>query len=146
MENLTVQAAESPLSANPDAYATKEALLGLLKQLDVHAEGAVTVFYSGPVQGVSSGKVVEALLDQGADIRAIDKTQAFEFMDSRAFKDAVGKVFGLGYEDFTSETPLLDPVKESAQLEAKAWLGKDPVHSPWAVISIMQPGKPFWVC
>jgi hypothetical protein len=32
-----------------DATATKEALLGLMAQLDIHAEGSVAVFYGGKV-------------------------------------------------------------------------------------------------
>jgi hypothetical protein len=44
--------------------------------------------------------------------------------------EAVGRVFGLNYEDFISETPLLDPGKEAARLEARAWMAADPTKSP----------------
>jgi hypothetical protein len=82
MGTLTSAAAVDLLTANPGAYATKEALLDLLDQLDVYAEGALTAFYSGPVQGVSSDRVVEALLKQGADIRALDKTTKPRLLNS----------------------------------------------------------------
>lgn len=51
-------------------------------------QGSVTLLYSGTVNGVGSGTLIDDMMKQGADIRVIDKTQAGAFLKSREFNAA----------------------------------------------------------
>lgn len=101
---LTASQAIQRLLDNPAAFSTEESLLGLVNQLSVEATGKVTVLYSGSLgqdafgKSVSAGAVVENLVERGADIRVIDKTEAAKFIKSRDFEQAVERVTGSSIE------------------------------------------------
>lgn len=101
---LTANQAIQRLLDNPAAFSTEESLLGLVNQLSVEATGKVTVLYSGSLgqdafgKSVSAGAVVENLVERGADIRVIDKTEAAKFIKSRDFEQAVERVTGSSIE------------------------------------------------
>ncbi|MDR2364665.1 MAG: hypothetical protein LBD68_02260 [Zoogloeaceae bacterium] len=69
MGNLTSQAAIDLLTANPSDYATKEALLGLLERLDVHADGAAQVRVLDFVSGDLGIHLETEGLDYGAPVK-----------------------------------------------------------------------------
>jgi Ca2+-binding RTX toxin-like protein len=78
---------------------TEQELLAIVNQVDVTATGKVTVFYSGDSgllnaagKPISAGNIVKGLADSGADIRVISNTQAYEFLNSLQFRDAVQRV------------------------------------------------------
>ncbi|MGQ0597916.1 S8 family serine peptidase [Aquabacterium sp.] len=86
---------------------TEAQLLGLINELSVNATGKVTLLYSGAFgtdangSKVKSGDVVTKLLNDGADIRVIDKTDAAKFLDIRenlALKATLERVFGTNPE------------------------------------------------
>ena len=132
MGSLTAQTALDRLTANPGAYSTKESLISLVNELDIYAKGTVSVFYSGKVQGVGTGDIVQTLLDQDMDIRALDKTQAFEFLNERAFHTAVGRIFGVTRDELVKGSP--DSAKAALAKEANDWL-YGATDSPWSAIS-----------
>ncbi|MBU0792145.1 MAG: hypothetical protein KKC55_17005 [Gammaproteobacteria bacterium] len=109
---LTANQAIQQLLDNPSAFATTESLLGLVNQLSVEASGKVTVLYSGSLgqdafgKSVSSGEVVKNLVDRGADIRVIDKTEAAKFISSRDFEQAVERITGSSIESSGSAADL----------------------------------------
>lgn len=51
-------------------------------------QGSVTLLYSGTVNGVSSEKYIGKMIEQGADIRVIDKTNVGQFLVDAEFKEA----------------------------------------------------------
>lgn len=57
--------------------------------------GAVTVLYSGNVDSVPSGKIVNDLLAAGKDIRVIDTSPAAQLMEPDVFRTKVVQVFGI---------------------------------------------------
>ena len=70
--SLTLQQANAQL-ANAT---TAEQLSNIIKQLDISAQGSVTVLYSGmTANGIHSNDIVKAMLNAGSDIRVIDKTE-----------------------------------------------------------------------
>jgi Ca2+-binding RTX toxin-like protein/subtilisin-like proprotein convertase family protein len=80
---------------------TKQQLLDIVNQVDINATGKVTVLYSGASglldaagNKISAGSAVKGLADSGADIRVISNTQAFEFLNSRDFTNAVERIVG----------------------------------------------------
>jgi hypothetical protein len=103
--------------------ALKADLLNLVRQVSVHAEGAVTVLYSGNASGWNAGRIVQEMLDTGEDIRVVNKTLASEFLRSDAFRARVADAFGIDFEDLRKNTP--------AASEANRWLGH-PTDGPWA--------------
>lgn len=99
MATISAEAAISLIKANPAAYQTAESLSNLVSHLDVAANGAVTVFYGGKLNGQNAVDIVDGLVRQGADIRVLDKTQVYSFLVSDTFKDAVAKAFGTTLDD-----------------------------------------------
>lgn len=55
-------------------------------------QGSVTLLYSGEIEGVRSGKIIDAMIEREANIRVIDKTQAGQFLKSREFDVAFKKL------------------------------------------------------
>lgn len=51
-------------------------------------QGTVTLLYSGSINGVSSTKYIEKMIEQGADIRVLDKTNAGKFLANVLFEKA----------------------------------------------------------
>lgn len=94
MPTLTAQQAIDLLRANPTAYATTTALGDLVAHVSTYATGSVTVFYGGKIDGIDAGEAVQAMLRDGADIRVLDKTEAFSFLNSRDFRSAAAQAFG----------------------------------------------------
>ncbi|WP_131655650.1 hypothetical protein [Methylocucumis oryzae] len=112
--------------ANP-AY-TKAELLNLAKQVDVsNAKGSITVLYS------RMGDVPAAMATD-PNIRILDKTDAFKFLTSNAFNDALGGAIGLTLDEMQDKNPLSDPVKQALKEDLLNWNfhGTD---GPWAGIS-----------
>lgn len=61
---------------------SEEDLRALIRRLDVGADGKITILYSGrAADGVWSTDVIDGLLKAGEDIRVLDKTEAFRFLD-----------------------------------------------------------------
>lgn len=83
-------------------------------------QGSVTLFYSGPVNGVGSGTLIDNMMQKGADIRVIDKTQAGVFLKSEEFDRA-----------FTRLTKAMTP----AEAKAAGNLLFDAKTGPWAEAS-----------
>lgn len=105
-------------------YTVKD-LMALGSQVSVETaqgmtQGSVTLLYSGPVEGVSSGKIIEGMIEQDADIRVIDKTQAGAFLKSKEFSDA-----------FRELTDAMTP----AEAKAAGDLLFDAQKGPWAEAS-----------
>ncbi|MCU7923329.1 MAG: hypothetical protein KZQ88_11620, partial [Candidatus Thiodiazotropha sp. (ex Dulcina madagascariensis)] len=60
-----------------DGIETVEALRDLINQLDISATGDVTMLYSGG----NSGTIVNALINQGENLRTIGETEAADFLN-----------------------------------------------------------------
>lgn len=84
------------------------------------AQGSVTLLYSGTVNGVGSGSLIDDMMKQGADVRVIDKTQAGAFLKSPAFNTA-----------FETLTDAMTP----AEAKAAGNLLYDARKGPWAEAS-----------
>lgn len=89
---MTITAAEATqrLLDNPGAYQTEDALRALVNEISVEASGKTTLLYSGPLAKDATGNTlidsrhaVQKLVDGGADIRVIDKTEVAKFLDVR---------------------------------------------------------------
>jgi len=87
--NLT-QALAELASLTQSGSATSAALLNLVHQVSVDAEGAVTVLYSGtmgdgasPETSTKASQVVQDMLNSGKDIRVIDESAAASFLKSQ---------------------------------------------------------------
>ena len=97
---LTFDQAIEKLRSNPAAFNTTDALRSLANEVSIAADGKITVLYSGPVvDGASSSEIVKSMLENGADIRVIDKTDAAKLMESREFLAAWADAYGLTPED-----------------------------------------------
>lgn len=84
-------------------------------------QGSVTLLYSGPVNGVGSGTLVDAMMKQDANaLRVIDKTQAGVFLKSDDFDRA-----------FKNLTVAMTP----DQAKAAEKLLYDATRGPWAAAS-----------
>lgn len=57
-------------------------LRALISRLDVQAQGSVTVLYSGRLTpDITSTEIINGMLSAGEDVRVLDKTEAFKFLD-----------------------------------------------------------------
>jgi hypothetical protein len=57
----------------------EEQLRDLILKLDVHAEGRITVLYSGKTaDGIWSTDIIGSMMSSGEDMRVIDKTGVSE--------------------------------------------------------------------
>ncbi|MGJ0492640.1 IncP plasmid survival protein KfrC family protein [Methylobacter sp.] len=84
-----------------DSIQTEAELRALVSQLDVNAQGKITILYSGSVGNVYSGDVIKTMLANGEDIRVLDKTEASKFLDifneqnpNQKLIDTLERVFG----------------------------------------------------
>jgi hypothetical protein len=103
----------------------KEKLMAIVAKVDANAEGSITVFYTGKINGMETGEIVKILYNQGADIRIIHNTEASKFVDGTAFRDAVSEVFGLD-DNSPDWSDWNSPVNQ--------WLNAAK-NGPWAKIS-----------
>ena len=120
----TAQQAIDLLRADPSAYASLDQLKGLVAQTDIFASGSVTVFYGRTISGVGVGDAIESLMGQRHDVRVLDKTEAFKFLNSDDFKAAVAKAYGIELAELKAN--LSDTAKS-----ANDWL-YEPKNGPWA--------------
>ena len=124
MAYSTMTEALDALNALTSTGTTLQAdLLKLASNLSVHAEGAVTVLYSGNVGSKYSGEIIDEMLASGKDIRVIKRTFAYDFMESVAFRTKVADAFGVTFDELNSRAP-------SATV-ANNWLNHS-TDGPWA--------------
>ncbi|MDH5545405.1 MAG: hypothetical protein OEZ43_07425 [Gammaproteobacteria bacterium] len=100
----TAQAAIDLLNQNKSAYTDPEALKAYLKELasgvSVHAEGSVTVLYSGRFDagndvGVGADGIVKAMVANGDNVRVLNNTQFYQFVEHPDFRLAVAEALTL---------------------------------------------------
>ncbi len=94
---------------------TQDDLVNLAKQVDITAEGSVTVLYSK--------------MGSDPNIRILDKTDAFEFLTSDDFQRALGQTKGV------SLAQMKDPSFISPEKTALLNWNYDGTAGPWAGIS-----------
>jgi hypothetical protein len=114
-------------TTNMSLDTAKEKLMAIVAKVDANAEGSVTAFYTGKVNGIRTADIITELKAKGASIRYIGDTEAAKFVDGDIFEDALREVFGImdeadDFDDWNS------PVNQ--------WLN-DPDHEkgPWAKVS-----------
>lgn len=115
-----VSGALSALTSTGDQL--KADLLNLISQVSVHAEGSVTVLYSGKVEGTNAWEIVNQMIAEGRDVRAIQKTLAAQVLNHDDFRAKVAVAFGLDVEMLDSDASV------------KAWF-EDGKTGAWAEIS-----------
>ena len=104
--NNELQRLNSTFSNKNISLKDKEDLLrGIIERLDVSTHGSTTVLYSGPIEielgenGRGTGHLVNELKNN-ADIRLLDNTEAFKFLnlnkdqDNAALRHALESIFG----------------------------------------------------
>jgi len=91
-----IQAKQQLADLIKGAYTTGD-LLNLVRQVDIAAEGSVTVLYSGEVDGVKTSVIAEGMASE-ANIRIIDKTAASKLLASNDFAAALGATKGLSLD------------------------------------------------
>lgn len=116
--------AELAKLTNSGKYTVKD-LMALGGRVSVEAardmtQGSITLLYSGTVEGAKSSDIIEAMIEQKADIRVIDKTQAGQFLKSDEFDQAFKKL-----------TAKMTP----DQAKAAGNLLYDAKKGPWAEVS-----------
>ena len=116
------EALEALATLTSSGDALKADLLNLVKQVSVEAEGAVTVLYSGKVDGVGSGDIIKAMLANGEDVRVLDESAAGTFLKSAQFRAKVAEAFGITLIEFNSD---------GYSGPATNWLN-DATNGPWA--------------
>lgn len=133
MSALKLDAAVALSIKDPLVYSTKESLLGLLNKVDVSATGKVTVFYGSSINDVSTSKIISFLLEEDVDSKCLDKTEAFNLLNSKEFMGEVAKDHGLKFDDMHGDIPLT-PDKEILKNKAYGWF-YHPKEGPWALVS-----------
>ncbi|MEZ4529384.1 MAG: hypothetical protein R2855_00015, partial [Thermomicrobiales bacterium] len=104
----------------------KSDLINLIGQVSVHAEGAVTLLYSGSVAGgPGSSEIIDNMLNSGLDIRVVDKSVAAQLIKSEDFLRKVAEAFGIDFEVFDTD---------GYRGPATEWLGHE-TDGPWADVS-----------
>jgi len=74
----------SEANAKLATITTESGLRDLISQLDVNASGSVTLLYSGGITaGTEAKDIIGSMLDNGDDIRVLDKTYASDFLSFR---------------------------------------------------------------
>lgn len=81
---------------------SEEDLREIVRRLDVSADGKLTILYSGKAaEDVWSTDIIKGLLESDEDIRVLDKTQAFQFLDiysadnaNHRLVDALERIYG----------------------------------------------------
>jgi Ca2+-binding RTX toxin-like protein len=132
--NMTISNIEAVnlLRSNPAAYDTLDKLRALAAQVSTDAaagftQGKTTVLYSGNLSNGSTKttEIITSMVSSNADVRVLDKTQAFKFLTSSDFLGAVGRVQGV---------PLRDMLDDTFRHPVKDWLF-DGKSGPWAETS-----------
>jgi hypothetical protein len=142
MSTLTLQQALHQLSSQPGQYNSVEALFDLVKQVSIDATGSVTILYSGQstsydVNGkpiVSTKDLLHAMKVNGESIRIIDDTDAAKFLQSKQFRVALARLYGLDVRDLESLPADLSPAKQAAMVSMKEMLDH-PTTGMWAEVS-----------
>lgn len=87
---------------------TEAGLRALISQLDITSTGQVTVLYSGMMgDNVSNSSIIQGMLSNGDDIRVLDKTEAYKFLDisqNEALADALRIIFDGSDPDIVGST------------------------------------------
>jgi hypothetical protein len=92
MSGLSHQQAIELLQDHPEDYRTPESLKDLANQVSVYSDGQVTLLYGGMVhKDISSNDLVELMVANHEDIRAINKTPVAAFLQSEDYLEAVAK-------------------------------------------------------
>ncbi len=92
MTGLSHQQAIALLQDHPDDYRTPDALKDLANQVSVYSDGQVTLLYGGMVhKDISSNDLVELMVANKEDIRAINKTPVAAFLQSEDYLEAVAQ-------------------------------------------------------
>lgn len=92
MSGLSHQQAVELLENHPEEYRTPGALTQLANQVSVFSDGQVTLLYGGMVhKDISSNDLVELMVANREDIRAINKTPVASFLQSEAYLEAVAR-------------------------------------------------------
>ncbi|TAL44895.1 MAG: hypothetical protein EPN89_13160 [Methylovulum sp.] len=110
-----LNAAKAQLANLVQGTFTQDDLVNLAKQVDITAEGSVTVLYSK--------------MGSDPNIRILDKTDAFEFLTSDDFQRALGQTKGV------SLAQMKDPSFISPEKTALLNWNYDGTAGPWAGIS-----------
>lgn len=85
---ITAAEATQRLLNNPSAYQSEDALRALVNEISIEASGKTTLLYSGPLgvdpvgNAISSGEAVQKLINGGANVRVLDKTEVAKFLTS----------------------------------------------------------------
>jgi Ca2+-binding RTX toxin-like protein len=118
------QSALETLTSSGDALKTD--LLNLIRNCSVHAEGAVTMLYSaGVAGGPSSSEIVDSMIDEGLDIRVVDKSVAAKLIQSDDFGRKVAEAFDISFTEYS---------RPGYRGPATDWLGHA-TDGPWADVS-----------
>lgn len=95
MSGLSYQQALDLLQNHPDDYRSPASLADLANRVSVVADGQVTLLYGGMVhKDISSNDLVELMLENHEDIRAINKTPLASFLQSEDYLEAVAHAHG----------------------------------------------------
>lgn len=113
MGGLTYEQAIQLLENNPAEYSTPEALRNLARQVSIFSEGSVTVLYSGANgTGISGGDIVKGMVNQGDNVRAISRTEAYKFLDSLEYQSAVAKAYNTTVDAINDPLQKADPANK----------------------------------
>ncbi|MFZ6677426.1 hypothetical protein [Undibacterium sp. Tian12W] len=92
MSGLSHQQAMALLQDHPEDYRTPDSLKDLANQVSIYSDGQVTLLYGGMVhKDISSNDLVELMVANKEDIRAINKTPVAAFLQSEDYLEAVAK-------------------------------------------------------
>lgn len=92
MSGLSHQQAIELLQNHPEDYRTPDTLKDLANQVSVFSDGQVTLLYGGMVhKDISSNDLVELMVANHEDIRAINKTPVASFLQSEDYLEAVAR-------------------------------------------------------
>jgi Ca2+-binding RTX toxin-like protein len=129
---LSLTQAKQQLSTLVSGAYTTDDLLNLVRQVDITAEGGVTVLYSGEVGGVKTSAIAESMASD-PNVRIIDKTPASKLLASNEFTAALGATKGLSLDQMRSDS-LCSPEQLTLKQDLLNWL-YDGKTGPWAETS-----------
>jgi Ca2+-binding RTX toxin-like protein len=98
MSGLTADQAINLLNSHPEEFTTIESLRNLASRVSVEPigslpPGTVTVLYSGQTgSNINGGNIVNGMVAQGDDVRAISRTEIYEFLVDESFQSAVAEL------------------------------------------------------
>ncbi|MEZ5588522.1 MAG: hypothetical protein R3E46_15720 [Sedimenticolaceae bacterium] len=104
----------------------KSDLINLIGQVSVHAEGAVTVLYSGSVAGgPGSSEIIENMLEMTWISESLIRVWLLSLSNRGDFRRKVAEAFGIDFEVFDTD---------GYRGPATEWLGHE-TDGPWADVS-----------